>query len=118
VLLVRRALAVGFTLNEMAGILQTRDRGGVPCRQVRELADRKLADLEARLLEMEALRRTLQTLLKDWDKRLTSAVEGDRAGLLETQTMMDAANIAQAHAPTARSQSWRRQGTKKRSHEE
>src|SRR6185295_15337497 len=41
--LVRRALAVGFTLDELARILSVRDQGGAPCRQVRALAGEKLA---------------------------------------------------------------------------
>jgi DNA-binding transcriptional MerR regulator len=39
--LVRRALGIGFTLDELAGILQTRDAGGAPCREVRALAESK-----------------------------------------------------------------------------
>nr|MDQ5839375.1 MerR family transcriptional regulator [Acidobacteriota bacterium] len=35
--LVRRALAVGFTLDELARILRARERGVAPCREVREL---------------------------------------------------------------------------------
>src|SRR5947207_734408 len=38
VLLIRRALAMGFTLGELATILAERDRGGTPCRKVRLLA--------------------------------------------------------------------------------
>src|SRR5215213_5475046 len=50
--LVRRALAVGFTLDELARFLKARDRGQAPCREVRALAEEKLADLESRLKEM------------------------------------------------------------------
>ena len=31
--LVRRALAIGFTLHDLAAVLSERDRGGAPCRQ-------------------------------------------------------------------------------------
>jgi DNA-binding transcriptional MerR regulator len=34
VLIVRQALAVGFTLDELAQIFGERDRGGAPCRKV------------------------------------------------------------------------------------
>ena len=40
--LVRGALGIGFTLDELARILSVRDRGGAPCRQVRALAGRSL----------------------------------------------------------------------------
>src|ERR1700760_5028296 len=43
VLLVRRALAFGFTLDELARLLRARDRGGSPCREGRALAASQLA---------------------------------------------------------------------------
>jgi hypothetical protein len=36
--LVRRAMAIGFSLDELARILHMRDHGGAPCRQVHALA--------------------------------------------------------------------------------
>lgn len=81
--LVRRALAVGFTLEELAAILRARDRGRAPCREVRTLAARKLAQVEARLAELLALRDELRTTLRDWDVRLNAIAPGARAGLLE-----------------------------------
>src|SRR5688572_30170814 len=41
--LVRRALAVGFTLHDLAAVLAQRDRGGAPCRNVRALVADRLA---------------------------------------------------------------------------
>ena len=49
--LIRRALAVGFTLDELAAVLRVRDRGGAPCTEVRVLAAAKLSDIETRLRE-------------------------------------------------------------------
>src|SRR6267142_3691705 len=69
--LIRRALAVGFTLDELAVVLRERDRGGAPCMEVRTLAAAKLADIETRLREMAELRDELRAVLKDWDRRLT-----------------------------------------------
>lgn len=42
VLVVRRALRIGFSLVELAEVLKTRDAGGIPCRRVYELAQEKL----------------------------------------------------------------------------
>ncbi|MFN2414157.1 MAG: heavy metal-responsive transcriptional regulator [Pyrinomonadaceae bacterium] len=84
VLLVRRALAFGFTLDELARVLRTRERGGAPCREVRSLAAGKLAEVEARLTELVELRGELRSILAEWDSRLTGATEGARAGLLES----------------------------------
>jgi MerR family transcriptional regulator, Zn(II)-responsive regulator of zntA len=82
--LVRSALAVGFTLDELAEILAVRDRGGAPCRRARALLETKLADVEARLRELEALRETLSGALGEWDARLREAPEGAQARLLES----------------------------------
>jgi DNA-binding transcriptional MerR regulator len=84
VLLVRRALAVGFTLDELAQILRARERGGAPCREVRELAARKLASVEERLRELAAVREELRAALADWDSRLSRTKAGERARLLES----------------------------------
>ena len=84
VLLVRRALGVGFTLAELARILRVRDRGGAPCREVRELAAAKLAGVEEQLRALASLRDELRATLAGWDARLSKTEDGGRAGLLET----------------------------------
>jgi DNA-binding transcriptional MerR regulator len=81
--LVRRALALGFTLDELSSVLKVRDRGGVPCRRVRELAAEKLSGIESQLGEMLTLRDELRSTLKDWDTRLARTDPGASAGLLE-----------------------------------
>jgi DNA-binding transcriptional MerR regulator len=93
--LVRRALSVGFTLEELAAILRAREHGRAPCREVRALAARKLTQVEAQLEELRALRAELRTTLQDWDARLARAAPGEHAGLLE-------ALAARGDAPPAR----------------
>jgi DNA-binding transcriptional MerR regulator len=55
VLVVQRALRIGFTLAELAEVLKARDAGSAPCRRVYQLAQDKLKGIEA---DIEALRRT------------------------------------------------------------
>jgi len=83
VLWIRRVLAAGFTIDELARILAERDRGGIPCRQVRALGEAKLAEVEERLRELTDLRDGLREMLADWDDRLASTPPGTRAGLLD-----------------------------------
>jgi MerR family transcriptional regulator, copper efflux regulator len=83
VLWIRRVLAAGFTIDELARILAERDRGGIPCRSVRALGAAKLAEVEERLRELTILRDGLRVLLADWDVRLAAAGPNTRAGLLE-----------------------------------
>ena len=80
---IRRALALGFSLAELARIFRVRERGGAPCREVRRLAQEKLVELEQRLADLTALRDDLRTLLTDWDRRLQATPEGTQARLLE-----------------------------------
>jgi DNA-binding transcriptional MerR regulator len=80
--LVRRAVALGFTLDELTRILAVRDRGGAPCRSVRALAHSKLAALEERIAELIDARDVLQKALRHWDVLLERTPTG-RAGLLD-----------------------------------
>jgi DNA-binding transcriptional MerR regulator len=97
--LVRRALSVGFTLDELARILKQRDSGRVPCRAVRDLAALKLAEIEERLTEMAAVREELRKTIKDWDRRLSGTAEGRQARLLEALANDGRATRPEAFSP-------------------
>jgi MerR family Zn(II)-responsive transcriptional regulator of zntA len=92
--LIRRALAVGFTLDELARFLKARDRGQAPCREVRSLAEEKLTEVESRLTVLLAVRDDLRATLVDWDKRLNGKKGGERAGLLEALAKQEAGRLA------------------------
>ena len=81
--LIRRAVALGFTLTEVARVLALRDRGAAPCRSVRALAAGKLALVEGRLAELVAARDSLRAVLAHWDALIDQAPEGARVGLLD-----------------------------------
>lgn len=78
---IRRAQTVGFTLDEIGEILAESADGRSPCRHVRELARRKLEELDARLAEMRRHRAELARTLADWDER--GEEEGHVCGLIE-----------------------------------
>jgi DNA-binding transcriptional MerR regulator len=82
--LIQRALAVGFTLTELARLLRARDRGHPPCHEVRALADRKLADVESQLVNLERFRDVLRRIILDWDARLANTKPREAARLLES----------------------------------
>jgi DNA-binding transcriptional MerR regulator len=81
--LIRAALSIGFSVNELAGIFRERHRGGSPCHRVRELAAGKLTALEARLHDLQFWRRQLRTTLAEWDRLLAKTPGGQQAKLLE-----------------------------------
>lgn len=81
--LIRGALGIGFTVDELRDILQSRDRGIAPCHQVHALAMDKARELQARIRELETLHRALQKAIRGWARKLKSTAPGKRAGLLE-----------------------------------
>jgi DNA-binding transcriptional MerR regulator len=84
VLLIQRALVVGFSLSDVKRVLAVRDKGGAPCVGVRALVGERLEQLTHRIDELQTLRNELQSLLADWDTRLAESANGQRAHLLET----------------------------------
>jgi len=82
VLLIQRALVVGFSLADLKRVLSVRDRGGSPCRSVRALVGERLDGLNQRIKELHTLRDELRRLLTEWDDRLSKTAQGDRANLL------------------------------------
>jgi DNA-binding transcriptional MerR regulator len=84
VLLIQRALVVGFSLADLKQVLAVRDQGGAPCRSVRVLVGERLGALDERIRQLSALRDELRVLLIEWDGRLSKTPQGARAHLLET----------------------------------
>jgi DNA-binding transcriptional MerR regulator len=82
---IRRAQAVGFTLDEIGEILAESAGGRSPCLHVRELARRKLEELDARLAELRRHRADLARTLAEWDER--GEEQGRVCGLIEHSTL-------------------------------
>lgn len=81
---IRRSLGLGFSLAELADIFAIRDRGGVPCRGVRALAEEKLRRVEQAIQELRGLRQQLHKVLRQWDQLLAKTRKGERARLLKS----------------------------------
>jgi len=60
---LRQAQNLGITLKEIGQLLDLTYRGRRPCKAVRELAHRHLADLETKIRQLESLRTALRALL-------------------------------------------------------
>lgn len=81
---VRRAVAVGFSIAELARIFRQRAAGSPPCREARALAHRKLHELDERIAELHAVREQLAAVVDDWDARLSRTADGEPAHLIES----------------------------------
>lgn len=58
---IRRAQAMGFTLDEITGLLEV--RGKRACEQTRKLTEHKLADVRQRIVELQQLEQDLASLV-------------------------------------------------------
>jgi MerR family mercuric resistance operon transcriptional regulator len=86
VLVVQRALRIGFTLAELGEVLKARDAGGAPCRRVYQLAQDKLKGIEADIEALKRTRRYVKKVLCDWEQRIESAGSGEKSHLLYSLT--------------------------------
>jgi DNA-binding transcriptional MerR regulator len=81
--LIRRALTIGFSLPELKTILALRDKGGAPCRHVRNLLRSKIHNLDQQIRNLVSLRTEMNRLSGEWDKRLRRTKPDQVARLLE-----------------------------------
>jgi DNA-binding transcriptional MerR regulator len=61
---IRAGQAVGLSLGEIRQVVALRDRGETPCDHVYQLLQRRTAELDKRIDELQALRRELRALTK------------------------------------------------------
>lgn len=81
---IRRATAIGFTLDELVRIFKRRASGQTPCGHVLESAKQKLTELDERIAELQSLRTTLADVIATWEVRIDQAPRGGLAYLLES----------------------------------
>lgn len=72
----RKARALGFTLREIAEILQHADRDESPCPLVRDLFAQRLQDVEAQLRELQNLRDRMHRALVNWESMPDGTPDG------------------------------------------
>ena len=58
---IKRAQSLGFTLDEIASLLELND--GKNCASTRQLAERKLEEIEARIADIQSIRDALKDLI-------------------------------------------------------
>src|SRR5712671_620205 len=78
---IRKAQAMGFTLDEIGRIIQESETGQSPCAEVRRIARRKLEELDRHLKQLRQYRNELARTLADWDRKGSAA--GRLCGLIE-----------------------------------
>lgn len=66
---IKRSQSFGLSLNEIKTILHLHDQGQLPCGEVKQLVQQKLAEIADRIEALETLRGELQGLLSGWQDR-------------------------------------------------
>lgn len=83
VALVRRALAIGFSLKQLGAIFRERDRGAAPCLRVRGVVADRLSKIDAEIESLMKLKSEMTALLGEWDARLAATAPNKQARLLD-----------------------------------
>lgn len=72
---IKKAQALGFTLEEIRQILDVRDRGEKPCNLVQSLLNDKIDRLEIQIKQMTLFRRELEQYRADWENSPDTELE-------------------------------------------
>src|SRR5215213_8982552 len=78
---IKQAQVLGFTLDEIKGIITERRAGQSPCAGVRELVRHRLAELDERMAQMRRYRKELAEALAEWEE--AGDTKGHICGLIE-----------------------------------
>lgn len=73
---IRNAQRLGFTLGEIARIFDESDTSGVPCPFVRDVVQRRLAEVGDGIDELQALQRRMRRALRRWRTMPDQAPDG------------------------------------------
>lgn len=83
---IKRAQTLGLSLEEIKALLPERGSGLAECRQVRDLLDAKIAELDAKIMEAQDFRAMLATYKEECEEALTGK-RGDCCPVLSEITL-------------------------------
>jgi DNA-binding transcriptional MerR regulator len=81
---IKKAQALGFSLEEVGDILTVHERGDVPCGFVQRLLQDKIEQLERQIAEMMAFKGELEAYRDRWAETQPRPQPGDICPLIET----------------------------------
>lgn len=87
---IRQAKVLGFSLKEIATILQMRERGRCPCGQVTRIGERHLQELGEQIRRMRRFYADLSRAVKTWKRLGNQRVSADAICVLIERTMESA----------------------------
>ena len=95
---IKKAQALGFTLEEIKEILGLRERGRAPCRCVADVARKHLREMDARIAALREFRKSLAAVVPRWEKETAGQrrCAGEFCDLIEQLTVSEPAPAAGA----------------------
>ena len=74
---IQAAKNLGFSLGEVADILDETKHGTSPCPMVRKIIERRIEVNRQKIKELQKLQRKMENALKDWSKMKNAMPTGD-----------------------------------------
>lgn len=81
---IKKAQALGFSLEDVGEVLNVHQQGDVPCDLVRSLLQEKIEQVEAQIREMDIFKRSLERYRDSWASSEAYPRPGDICPLIET----------------------------------
>ncbi|PYU33691.1 MAG: hypothetical protein DMG31_08265 [Acidobacteria bacterium] len=86
-LFIRQAKSLGFSLQEIRGILRTRQQGDCPCAEVISIARRHLRELEQQIRHLSKFRQELSRAVRKWKRSGKKRISADAICVLIERTL-------------------------------
>ena len=80
---IKKAQALGFSLEDIGDVLTVHEQGDVPCELVRSLLQEKIEQITAQIKEMEAFKADLESYRDRWAASQPRPQPGDICPLIE-----------------------------------
>ena len=95
---IKKAQALGFTLEEIKEVLGLRERGRAPCRCVADVARKHLREMDTRIAALREFRKSLAAVVPRWEKETAGQrrCAGEFCDLIEQLTVSEPAPAAGA----------------------
>lgn len=84
---IKKAQAIGFSLEEIGEVLNLHEKGNTPCGLVQSLLQGKIDQLEAQIIQMTEFKSELESYRDRWASTQPQPVPGDICPLIETVTL-------------------------------
>lgn len=86
---IKKAQALGFSLEEIGEVLTVHEKGNVPCELVRQILQAKIEQLTAQIEKMSAFKAELEIYRDTWAESQPRPNPNDICPLIETVSLSD-----------------------------